>query len=203
VRRATLEDLRALTALWTSMTYSPDELIRRVTEFQVAENGEGELVGAVGLQMAERQGLIHSEAFTDFALADPVRPLFWERINALSTNHGLHRLWTREQAPFWRHCGLALAETDALQKLPAVWRGHTSGWLTIKLREDLDSLLSADHELAMFMADARTRSQKTLQRARVLKTLALVIGFVVVMVILGAAFVLFLRRGVPLGLPRA
>ena len=67
VRRATLDDIGQLTALWQSMNFPIEELSRRITDFQVAETAEGTIVGVVALQMAERQGRIHSEAFTDFA----------------------------------------------------------------------------------------------------------------------------------------
>ena len=110
VRRATLDDIGQLSALWQSMHLAADGLSKRVTEFQVAESAEGKLLGAVGLQIAERQGRVHSEAFTDFSLAEQLRPLLWERLHAVATNHGLLRLWTQEQAPFWNHCGLLKAE---------------------------------------------------------------------------------------------
>ena len=57
VRRATLDDITQLTALWQTMRFPVEELGKRITEFQVAENAEGKLLGAVGLQIAERQGL--------------------------------------------------------------------------------------------------------------------------------------------------
>src|ERR1017187_10738207 len=68
VRRATLDDIGQLTALWDSMQYPTQDLARRVTEFQVAEGPDGAMLGALGLQIAERQGRVHSEAFGDFAL---------------------------------------------------------------------------------------------------------------------------------------
>ncbi len=123
VRRATLDDLGHLTAMWQPMQFPVDDLAKRVTEFQVAESPDGKVLGAVGLQIAERQGLVHSEAFSDFALAEHLRPLLWDRVHAVATNHGLLRVWTREQAPFWNHCGLLQADAEALQKLPALWRG--------------------------------------------------------------------------------
>src|ERR1017187_6948634 len=86
VRRATLDDIGQLTAIWESMQYPTQELARRVTEFQVAEDVNGTVLGAVGLQINERQGLIHSEAFGDFALAEPLRQLLWDRVNAVATN---------------------------------------------------------------------------------------------------------------------
>ena len=177
VRRATLDDMGQLVALWRTMNFAVEELGKRITEFQVAEGEDGQLVGAVGLQLAERQGLIHSEAFTDFALADPLRPLLWERVQAVATNHGLLRLWTKEQAPFWTHCGLSKADEEALVKLPALWREQSRGWLTLKLRDSMDAIISADKEFAVFMASEKERSARALQQARVLKFIATVIVF--------------------------
>src|SRR6476619_3515349 len=73
VRRATLEDIGALTELWKSMRFPIEDLSRRVTEFQVAESSDGKLLGALGLQMVEKQGRIHSEGFTDFSVAEQLR----------------------------------------------------------------------------------------------------------------------------------
>src|SRR5215471_6744342 len=110
VRRATLDDLNQLIALWNGMQFPLEELSKRVTDFQVAVNPEGGLAGAVGLQIAERQGRVYNEAFADFAWADHIRPMLWERIQAVALNQGLLRLWTQETAPFWSHCGMVPAE---------------------------------------------------------------------------------------------
>src|SRR5258706_1764046 len=118
VRRATLDDIGQLNSLWQSMHFPADDLAKRITEFQIAEGMDGKLAGAVGLQISERQGRLHSEGFTDFALADELRPQLWERVQSVATNHGLIRLWTQEHAPFWSHCGLAKADDESLQKLP-------------------------------------------------------------------------------------
>ena len=133
------------------MNFPTDELSKRITEFQVAEGPGGALVGAVGLQIAQKQARIHSEAFSDFSLADQLRPLLWERINAVAINHGLLRLWSQEQAPFWSRCGLQTADAAALEKLPEAWRNQGLAWLTLKLKDDLDTLISADKEFALFM----------------------------------------------------
>ena len=119
LRRATLDDLGELSALWKSMNLSVEELGKRITEFQVAESADGEFLGAVGFQLEGRQGRIHSEVFKDFALADQLRPLLWERIQAVARNHGVARLWTQECAPFWGQSGFQLERTEALKKLPA------------------------------------------------------------------------------------
>ncbi len=188
VRRATLDDIGQLTALWNAMNFPAAELAKRPTEFQVTEGADGKLVGLVGLQIAERQGRIHSEAFKDFALADQLRPLLWERIHAVAANHGLLRLWTQEQAPFWNHCGLVKADAEALEKLPANWRGPSSDWLTLKLREDIAAAISLDKEFALFKESEKQRTQRTFQQARILKMIATFIALALLVLVVAGAF---------------
>jgi N-acetylglutamate synthase-like GNAT family acetyltransferase len=194
VRRATLDDLGRLTALWQSMKFDTEDLAKRVTEFQVAESAGGKLLGALGLQLLAQQGLVHSEAFEDFALADHLRPVLWDRVHAVANNHGLLRLWTREQAPFWNHCGLVRADAAALGELPAAWRGQTSQWLTLKLRDAVETLVALDKEFGAFMESERQRTERTLQRAKMLKMIATVIAFVMFALVLAGAFYLFKKN---------
>jgi N-acetylglutamate synthase-like GNAT family acetyltransferase len=194
VRRATLDDIGQLTALWQSMNFPIEELSRRITDFQVAETAEGTIVGAVALQMADRQGRIHSESFTDFALAEPLRPMIWDRFTALANNHGLLRLWTQEQAPFWGRCELAAPDADTAEKLPALWRNLPGNWLTIKLREDVEALLSLDKEFAAFKESEKQRTQRAFQQAKLLKTIATLIAFLVLGLVFAGAFLLLRRN---------
>ena len=172
------------------MRFPVPELSKQITEFQVAENQNGEIVGALALQMAERQGRIHSEGFTDFSLADALRPKLWERLQSVATNHGLLRFWTQENAPFWSHGGLDKADQETLAKLPAAWRGLPGPWFTLKLREDLDTLISADREFAVFMQAEKERTQRTFQQARVMKIVASIIALALLgaVVIFGVIF---------------
>ena len=194
VRRATLDDIGQLTALWESMNYPTPDLARRVTEFQVAEGPDGTVLGTLGLQIAERQGRIHSEAFSDFALAEQLRPLLWDRVHAVATNHGLLRVWTQEQAPFWNHCGLLKPDAEALEKLPAAWRGSSSAWRTLKLRDDVEIIVSLDKEFALFMQSEKQRTEQVFRRARALKTFATVVAFALLIAVVGWAGSLFLRN---------
>ena len=194
VRRATLDDVGQLTALWKSMRFQADDLAKRITEFQVAESADGTVVGAVGLQISERQGRLHSEAFTDFSLADRLRPQLWERVQAIATNHGLVRLWTQEQAPFWSHCGLAKADPEAMEKRPVPWRSLSGEWLTLKLKEDIEEVISADKEFAMFMEAERQRTARTFQQARVLKFIATLIAISVLFLVMAGAFFVMRRN---------
>lgn len=201
VRRATLDDIGPLTSLWHSMKLPAETLARRITEFQVAEGSDGKVLGAIGLQITTRHGRIHSEGFTDFALADQLRPLLWDRIHSVATNHGLLRLWTQEQAPFWNHCGLIKPDPEALEKLPPVWRSPEPNWLTLKLRDEVAEVISADQEFALFMQAEKARTERAFQHARILKAIATLLALVVLgVVIAGAFFVIrknpnLLRRG--------
>ncbi|HWQ93791.1 MAG TPA: hypothetical protein VN673_19165 [Clostridia bacterium] len=196
VRRATLDDLPQLAGLWTSMRFNAEELARRATEFQVAEGQDGTLLGAIGLQIVDRQGCIHSEAFTDFSHADPLRHLLWDRLNSVATNHGLLRLWTQEPAPFWNHCGMQNATPELLEKMPTAWKtGSTAPWLTLKLKDDLESVLSVDREFALFMESEKARTQRALQQARVLKWIATLLALGLLLAVITATF--FILRNNP------
>lgn len=201
VRRATLEDLGRLMELWRSMNFDPEPLVKRLTEFQVAELRDGTFVGAIGLQILEKQGLIHSEGFADFGYSEHAREAVWERLNALAANHGLLRLWTREQAPFWNHCGMRKADPEALEKLPAAWQA-AGEWRTIKLRDDVESLMAADKEFALFMQAEKARTARAIRRAKMLKTLVGLIAFAVMAIALAAAFLLIQRSQALRGLGR-
>ena len=176
------------------MQYPTPDLARRVTEFQVAEGADGTVLGAVGLQLAERQGLVHSEAFSDFSLAEQLRPLLWDRIQNIATNQGLLRLWTQEQAPFWNHCGMVKADDEALQKLPAAWRGSSSPRLTLKLKDDLETVMSADKEFALFMESEKQRTEQVFKHARTLKNAMTLLAFALLVLVVVWAIRMFLRN---------
>lgn len=179
IRRATIDDLPTLHALWESMRIPVADLDRRLTEFQVAERTNGEVVGAVGLQMMQRHALIHSEAFSDFGVADQVRPLFWQRLNALALNHGIARFWTRENTPFWTHNGLQPADEETLKRLPEAWDRSAAGWLTLRLKDE-DAIASLDKEFDMFVAEQKRQTEEALGSARKIKTIvAWLVGFAV------------------------
>ncbi len=194
LRRATLEDIGPLTELWKSMRFPVEGLSKRVTEFQVAESPDGKLLGAIGLQILEKQGRIHSEGFTDFSVAEQLRPMLWDRIHAVATNHGLLRLWTNEDAPFWNRCGLAKPDEEALAKLPAAWRNEPPNWLTLKLKEDIETLVSLDKEFALFMESEKQRTNGAFQQARILKMIATLIAIALLGLVMVGAFLLLKRN---------
>ncbi|MCX6904373.1 MAG: hypothetical protein NTW03_13020, partial [Verrucomicrobia bacterium] len=99
VRRATVEDLPQLRPLWQAADLPVEGLEKRFTEFQVAQTDQGEIVAAIGLQISEGQGRLHSEAIGWFDSADQLRAQIWPRLQSVARNQGLSRLWTSFDAP--------------------------------------------------------------------------------------------------------
>ena len=199
VRRAVIDDLPALLALWRDMKFPAEELERRFAEFQVATDGEGNLLGTIALTMAGQQGWIRHEAFTDFGFAEQLRRMFWERIQNLAANHGLHRLWTQENAPFWRHLDFQHADAETLKKLPAEWRTENGDWLTLQLRAEVAmQALAAAGDVESLMKLEREQTQKTLAQAAAMKKIALLIAILLAVVV--AVLVVYLIKRDPTAL---
>jgi N-acetylglutamate synthase-like GNAT family acetyltransferase len=169
VRRATVDDLEGLRGLWRIMNLPAPEFERRITEFQVVESGDGGLHGALGLEISARQGRLHGEVFSDFALADNLRELLWQRMQALALSHGLARLWTQETAPFWKQNGFQPADEEALKRIPGTWAADSSRILTLVLRdeESLEKALAANFEL--LKEEERRRTEKFFRRGKTIK----------------------------------
>jgi N-acetylglutamate synthase-like GNAT family acetyltransferase len=173
VRRATTDDVSQLNSLWKSAQLPAVELEKRFTEFQVAESVDGKIVGTIGLQIANSEGKIHSEAYTDFALTDQLRPLLWERLQSVANNHGLFRVWTDEPAPFWKKdCGFVEASADVMAKIPALFSVDKKNWLVLQLKEDRAAPNSLEAEFARLRADEQERNEKLHQQARVFRGIA-------------------------------
>jgi hypothetical protein len=200
VRRATLDDLGALRPIWESMRLPVANLEKRLTEFQLAEDLSGNIVGAVGFQIAGRYARIHSEAFSDFATTDAVRPLFLERVQALAMNHGIVRLWTQEQAPFWKQNGFVSAGDEILKKVPEAWANADSSWLTLPLKDE-QTIISMEKELAMFMEAERLRTSRAIQHARTLKIIATALAILLAIFVIGVG-IYMLRHNVAFLHPR-
>ncbi len=177
VRRATLDDLEPLRLMWESMRFETTELERHLTEFQIAENSTGQIVGAIGFQISDRHANIRAETFVDFSITDAVRPLLWQRIQSLSMNHGIARLWTREESPFWKQNGFQKADAETLKKFPANWATQPGEWLTLSLKNE-DSIVSMEKELSLFMAAEKQRTARAFQHARTMKSIATVLAIV-------------------------
>lgn len=117
-RRATLEDLDVLRGLWQTALFSPIELEKHLTEFQLVEGEDGRLLGALGILINGEEALIHHEAFTHPTTESAMREALWHRLKIMFSNQGVHRVWTREKAAFWNEVGFRMPTVDEKPKFP-------------------------------------------------------------------------------------
>jgi len=183
VRRATVDDLPILQALWASMHLPTAELERRPTEFQVVEAEDGLLLGTVGIEISERNGRIHSEAYHDFAVSEILRQSLWERLQSVATNHGLARLWTRETAPFWTQNGFHAPSAEELKRLPAAWGTDPQGWLTLQLRDEVALEKALEKEFTRFKAEEKRRTEKLLRKGKILTVIGTVLAILLLIAV--------------------
>ena len=193
VRRATVDDLPTLKSMWEAMHLPVAELEPRLTEFQVAEGPGGKVIGAWGFQILGRQGRIHSEAFSDFGPADIVRPMFWSRLQSLTANHGVVRLWTQENTPFWNRNGFQAPPAAVMERLPEMWNRSAPGWLTLQLKDE-DAIASLEKEFALFMESEKQESARALGQAKSLKMVVTLLAFIFILALLGLAVWTLLNR---------
>jgi len=193
VRRATTDDFQNLRSLWNFARLPVDELEGRLTEFQLAASADGRLVGAIGVQIVRQHARLHSEAYADDSIADEARQLFWERIQLIASHHGVFRVWTQDNSPFWSRCGFRIVITESLVHLPAEWKQFEGKWYSLQLKNEA-ALVTLEEELASFRESEKQRTTQTLGQARTLTGIITVICFVIGIALIGFAFYLLVHR---------
>lgn len=171
-RRATIEDLPKLNSLWAQEGLQAEELGKRLQEFQVVDGPGGELAGAIALQIAGQEGRLHSEAFLHAEEAESVRARLWERVQMISKNHGLVRVWTQLGAPFWNQNGFGNPAPEIATKLPPAFAGNPAPWSFLQLRDETASAPSIEKELAMFREMQKEETNRIFRQAKVMKLVA-------------------------------
>jgi N-acetylglutamate synthase-like GNAT family acetyltransferase len=197
VRRATVDDLPGLIQLWARCGLQVLDLERHLTEFQLVSTWDGDLEAALALRVQGHEGLLHSEAFARPDQEDDFRQLLWERMRNLARNHGLLRLWTQEQGPFWHHvAGFEVVPPEQRKKLPPAFGPAHHLWFVATLRHDTPGGLSVEREFELFQQASRASLDQVRERTQRLR----VAGFLVAAVLflgvfgLGLYVVLRLRR---------
>jgi hypothetical protein len=195
VRRATVDDFDALKIIWASMRLPADELERRLTEFQVVENSDGKILGAIGIQISKQHALLHSEGYSDFSVADSARNLFWGRIQVLSSNHGIFRLWTRENSPLWKNFGFQPPTAETLSRLPEEWKRESDGnWLTFQLKDEAAINAAFEKEFTTFITSEKKEIARITGQAQTIKTIVTVVAFGITILCFAALIWLFTHR---------
>lgn len=187
LRRATLDDLPKLIALWQRENLPWTVLEKRFTEFQIAE--EVEFLAALGVQISGKEGKLHSEAFTHGEQADELRGKLCERILNLARNLGLVRIWTPLESPFWTHNGFHPATEDNLAKLPQAFAESHANWRVLVLKDEKAAAISVEKEFEMFKESEREGTERLMRQARVMKMVAIMLAIVLTgLVIVWAIF---------------
>ena len=196
VRRATTDDLPNLKSVWFSMSLPEGELEKRLTEFQVVVDADGLFLGALGFQVLRQHGLLHSEGFTDFSVAESARRLFWERIRILSSNYSVFRLWTQERSPAWKTFGFAQPDAETLTRLPPEWKNEFDGaWLTLQLKDEAAIAAALGTQFAGFMDEEKRRTARMIEQAQTMRTIITVVAFAIGILAFGYLFYLMVHRG--------
>ncbi len=179
LRRATVEDLPQLRPLWEMENLRVEALEKRFTEFQVACSEQGELAAAIGLQISDQQGCLHSEAFGWPDEADEIRAQLWPRLETLARNQRLGRLWTALAAPFGKGVGFKNAGEEIVAQLPAAFVEEEARWLYLPLRSAEGGANDIEKQFAVLRAMSQAENERLLDRARLMKWIAMGLMLVV------------------------
>ena len=192
-RRATLDDLAVLRDLWAQEQLDADDLEKRITEFQVAYDAAGTIVGAIGMRREGEEGFIHSEAYADFGVADQLRQVIWERLKTIAKNYAMARVWMQDCGMFWKELGFDEVGEDSIAQLPPAFGSGDGNWFAIMLRNDpfAGGSSAAKQQELLFREALRAETEKTLQQAKVVKAIALVMSIILFVVIVVAGVKLF------------
>jgi len=177
-RRATVEDLPQLVALWRLEQLPAEALEKRFTEFQVVTDEAGQVLAATGMQIAGTQGLLHGESIAQAELGDTLRELLWNRLQIIIQNHALERLWTQMNAPFWRDKGFEGASAEQMAVVPASFHNEGGQWYVKTLRA-ANANAALEREFAQLKILQQEESERMRQRVQWAKRLALGITVVV------------------------
>lgn len=191
LRRSTVDDLADLRRMWNEYNLPVATLEKRLTEFQIVETPDGQVLGTIGLQISGLHAKIHSEAYKFRELSLELRPRLWDRIKSLARGQRLVRLWIPQEpgvSVFWGEEGFEVPSAHLLTQLPpALAETHAGSWLTLQLREQSETRLSPEQELAIFQHQAE-QSARINRQLRIAKTLAALAAFGILALVMYASW---------------
>lgn len=183
-RRATIDDLPSLQALWIEAGQPWEELEKLLAEFQVVADEDGSLLAAVGLLVEGTEGLLHTETVAVRAgeQADELRAQLWRRIQIVARNQGVVRLWTAEDAPYWAtEFSVAPAATVAAAGAGFLGNDPTASWRVRELVDAAKVNRVIDEQMAIWATkreNDRALAMRKVKTWRAFAALLLVLFFV-------------------------
>lgn len=185
-RRATIEDLPALQGLWQNAGLPWDELEKFLTEFQVVPGEEGVLLGAIGMLVEGNHALLHSEALsTD---DDELRVALWHRIQIVARNQGVHRVWTQEDAPYWRASGFSAASATDIAASGTTFVDGGAGWSVFQLVDPSKAESLVQEQMAVWQASRAQEAEEFQGRVKIFRAVAFGTLGLVMILLLGGLF---------------
>jgi len=188
-RRATVDDLPQLLALWELEHLPVASLEKRFTEFQVVSDETGQVLAAIGIQISSPHGLLHSESIAQPEIGDTLRGLLWKRLQVMIQNHALEKLWTDINVPFWRELDFAAASPEQLLELPAAFHAEGRSWRVKTLRA-ADAAAAMEREFARLKTIQQEESARMQTRVQWMKRVALGVTVVVFLLVVAWAVTL-------------
>jgi N-acetylglutamate synthase-like GNAT family acetyltransferase len=173
-RRATADDLGALEFLWSQSGLPATELAEFLSEFHVVTDPDGQILHAIGLLVEGDQALLHSEALSapQFVEPDACRAAVWKRLRILTRNQGISRIWTQEDAEYWRVSGYQLiSESQLPRDLPSFVQ-REAGWWMHQSPDAAQTDLLVQREFALWKTQREQESQILKQRVKLLWVVA-------------------------------
>lgn len=194
-RRATVEDLPALQALWQQADLPWMELERFATEFQVVPaEVPGVLLAAIGLLVEGNDALLHTEAVADPELADELRVTLWNRVQIVARNQGVQRIWTQEDADYWRASGFSKPSPAMLGAATATFVDKSAEWQVFELLDPDKAKHMVDEQMAIWEAARAQEAEELQEKIRRFRTFAFGLAGLVTLGALGIFFYVILRH---------
>lgn len=193
-RRANLEDLPGLLELWEKSHLPGTQLEKFLTEFQVVTGPDGALLAAIGLQIDGDEALVHSEAVAKEADADACRLALWTRMQIVLRNQGVQRVWTLEDADYWKSV-FQPADPQEAAGLKASFADPVASWYRVRLLDEaqVNKLVSQQVVLRGGSLEGdRAEFAETVRRAKII-AYSIATG-VIVLLVLFAAYMLVHRE---------
>jgi len=178
-RRAVAEDLAALQALWMEAGLPWEQLAGYLNEFQVTVDDSGLITSAIGLLIEGDQALLHTEAVHPGADADLSRAALWKRVQIVARNQGVQRIWTQEDADYWRVSGFSPVPPPLVERVPASFLKTADTWLACDLMDPERAKVIINEQLAILEAERHLAAAEFQRKVRIFRIAAILLAFVV------------------------
>lgn len=178
-RRAAEEDLAALQTLWQDAGLPWEELGDFLNEFQVTTDDDGLITGAIGMLIEGDQALLHTEAIRSGSDADLTRSALWRRAQTVARLQGVQRIWTQEDADYWKTSGFSPVPPPLVERVSATFLKSADSWLACDLMDPERAKAMINEQLAIREAERHQEAAAFQQKVRRFRLFAFTLAFLV------------------------